>query len=115
MDVDEHPTIFDLEEEVDYLLCLPDNSVLVGTISKDAHCISVEGEVVWRIKSSGGIENMAVTIERTRFLVIDGMRDAILFDVNEMKSIGKKEDNTRYPPFAHGGAFAWRTIPEQSN
>ena len=35
MDGDEQPTTFDLEEEVDYLLCLPDNSILVGTISKD--------------------------------------------------------------------------------
>jgi len=82
LDEDQHPISIDLEEEVDYLLCLPDNSVLVGTISRDAHCISSEGDIVWRIKSTGGIENMTGTIERTRFLAIDGMRDAILFDVN---------------------------------
>ena len=107
MDVDEHPTTFDLEEEVDHLLCLPDNSVLVGTISKDAHCISLDGEIVWRIKSSGGIENMTATIERTRFLVIDGMRDAILFDVNGNEI--NRQKGRQYALSAirpDGGAFA---------
>ncbi len=80
LDEENHPISLDLEEEVDHLLCLTDNSILVGTISRDAHCISSDGEILWRIDGAGGIEHLVGTIERTRFLIIDGMRNAILFD-----------------------------------
>ena len=82
LDEDETTESIELEEEVDHVLCLPNNSVLLGSISMDAYCISSKGEIVWRIEASGGIEHLTCTIERTRFLAIDGMRNAILFDVN---------------------------------
>ncbi|MEC7461974.1 MAG: hypothetical protein VX439_00870, partial [Candidatus Thermoplasmatota archaeon] len=56
LDGDGNGKSFPLEEEVDHLLCLSNNSVLVGTISRDAHCISEKGEILWRINAAGGIE-----------------------------------------------------------
>ena len=107
LDQDETPKTFQLEEEVDHILCLPNSSVLVGTVSRDAHCISESGEILWRIESSGGIEHLIGTIERTRFLAIDGMRNAILFekDGNEIyRHSGRQFVLSAIRP--DGGAFA---------
>ena len=107
LDEENHPISLDLEEEVDHLLCLTDNSILVGTISRDAHCISSDGEILWRIDGAGGIEHLVGTIERTRFLIIDGMRNAILFDRdgNEIyRHTGRQYILSAIRP--DGGAFA---------
>ena len=107
LDADSHMRSFPLEEEVDHLLCISNSMVLVGTISRDAHCISENGEILWRINAAGGIEQLIGTIDRTRFLVIDGMRAAILFDSdgNELyRHIGRQFMLSAIRP--DGGAFA---------
>ena len=107
LEEESHPNTIELEEEVDHLLCLPNSSVIVGTISRDAHCISANGEIVWRINAVGGIEQLVATIERTRFLAIDGMRNAILFDSdgNEIyRHTGRQFIISAIRP--DGGAFA---------
>ena len=107
LDKDSHAKSFPLEEEVDHLLCLSNNSVLVGTFSRDAHCMSEKGEILWRINAAGGIEQLVGTIDRTRFLAIDGMRAAILFesDGNEIyRHIGRQFILSAIRP--DGGAFA---------
>ncbi|MEC7041954.1 MAG: hypothetical protein VXW89_01435 [Candidatus Thermoplasmatota archaeon] len=107
LDGDGNGKSFPLEEEVDHLLCLSNNSVLVGTISRDAHCISEKGEILWRINAAGGIEQLVGTIDRTRFLAIDGMRAAILFesDGNEIcHHTGRQYILSAIRP--DGGAFA---------
>ena len=107
LDADSQMKSFPLEEEVDHLLCISSTMVLVGTISRDAHCISENGEILWRINAAGGIEQLIGTIDRTRFLVIDGMRAAILFDSdgNELyRHIGRQFMLSAIRP--DGGAFA---------
>ena len=80
MDNDVEPTKIRLEEEGDHIVALTDGVSIVGLVSNDVICIDNEGNESWRVNAAGGVDILAHTPDKTRFLVIDGIRQATLFD-----------------------------------
>ena len=80
MDNDVEPTKILLEEEGDHIVALADGCSIIGLVSNDVICIDDEGNESWRVDAAGGVDFLAHTPDKTRFLTIDGIRQATLFD-----------------------------------
>ncbi len=80
MDSDVEPTMSRLEEEGNHIVALPEGVSIIGLVSNDVVCIDAEGNESWRVDAAGGVEILTCTPDKTRFLLVDGMRQATLFD-----------------------------------
>ena len=107
MDSDVEPTITRLEEEGDHVVALSDGASIIGLVSNDVVCIDAEGNESWRVDASGGVEILSYTPDKTRFLLIDGMRQATLFDSQGVAQTKQLRGETCIASLRDdGGAFA---------
>ena len=107
MDNDVEPTKIRLEEEGDHIVALTDGVSIVGLVSNDVICIDNEGNESWRVNAAGGVDILAHTPDKTRFLVIDGIRQATLFDSQGVTQTKQSRGETCIAALRDdGGAFA---------
>ena len=107
MDNDVEPTKIRLEEEGDHIVALTDGVSIVGLVSNDVICIDNEGNESWRVNAAGGVDILAYTPDKTRFLVIDGIRQATLFDSQGVTQTKQSRGETCIAALRDdGGAFA---------
>ena len=107
MDNDVEPTKIRLEEEGDHIVALTDGVSIVGLVSNDVICIDKEGNESWRVNAAGGVDILAYTPDKTRFLVIDGIRQATLFDSQGVTQTKQSRGETCIAALRDdGGAFA---------
>ena len=107
MDNDVEPTKIRLEEEGDHIVALTDGVSIVGLVSNDVICIDNEGNESWRVNAAGGVDILAHTPDKTRFLVIDGIRQASLFDSQGVTQTKQSRGETCIAALRDdGGAFA---------
>ena len=107
MNNDVEPTKIQLEEEGDHIVALTDGVSIVGLVSNDVICIDNEGNESWRVNAAGGVDILAHTPDKTRFLVIDGIRQATLFDSQGVTQTKQSRGETCIAALRDdGGAFA---------
>ena len=107
MDNDVEPTKIRLEEEGDHIVALTNGVSIVGLVSNDVICIDKEGNESWRVNAAGGVDILAYTPDKTRFLVIDGIRQATLFDSQGVTQTKQSRGETCIAALRDdGGAFA---------
>ncbi len=107
MDNEVEPTKIRLEEEGDHIVALTDGISIVGLVSNDVICIDNEGNENWRVNAAGGVDILAHTPDKTRFLVIDGIRQATLFDSQGVTQTKQSRGETCIAALRDdGGAFA---------
>lgn len=107
MNNDVEPTKIRLEEEGDHIVALTDGVSIVGLVSNDVICIDNEGNESWRVNAAGGVDILAHTPDKTRFLVIDGIRQATLFDSQGVTQTKQSRGETCIAALRDdGGAFA---------
>ena len=107
MDSDSGATMTRLEEEGDHVVALSNGISIIGLMSKDVVCIDAEGNESWRVNAAGGVDILAHTPDKTRFLVVDGMRQATLFDSQGVAQTIQLRGETCIAALRDdGGAFA---------
>ena len=107
MDNDVEPTKILLEEEGDHIIALADGSSIVGLVSNDVICIDDEGNESWRVDAAGGVDFLAHTPDKTRFLAVDGIRQATLFDSQGLTQTKQLRGETQIAAIRDdGSAFA---------